>query len=446
MSKARVLVVDDDASGRRWLGKLLLKEGYDVDVAADGAEALELVNLRAPALIITDLNMPRMSGMELLSRVKQKHPQLAMVMVTAQDHVASAVAAMRAGAQDYLTKPIDFDVLLLTIERTLSHLALLSEAESLRTQLRDREGAGLGELVGTSPLMQRIFKDVRRVAASKASVLITGSPGTGRSALARTIHTLSGRGGLFVEFDCATASANAFELEAAQDEVFRLSAAQQADGGTLCLSDVCELAAPAQAALLTMLETLSGSVGADDENSLPNVRIIGITRRDLQAQVREGCFNEALLYRLGVVQLALPPLRLRGTDSVLLAEHFLRRAAADNRRVLNGLSEPARQQVLAHDWPGNLPELRRAMEHAVLFTEGDMVQVEALDVEPTPDIAAGIKIPGSTLAEVERYVILKTFEASEGSTSKTAEWLDVSLRTIQYRLAEYGVPTRRSKS
>jgi two-component system response regulator HydG len=445
MSKTRLLVVDDDASGRRWLGKLLLKEGYEVDVAGDGAEALELIALRAPALVITDLNMPRMSGLDLLSRVRQSHPGIAMVMVTAQDHVASAVAAMRAGAKDYLTKPIDFDVLRLTVERTLSHLALVSEADSFRRQLRDREGAGLGELVGTSPAMQGLYHRIRQVAAARAPVLIRGEVGTGRATLARTIHAQSGRSGAFVELSSDSLPDDAFLLDSPGDQEFRPSPAQRADGGTLCITDVGALSTAAQARLLKMLDTLADASGAED-SAVPDVRVLGVTRRDLTAAAREGSFLQELLYRLAVVELEVPVLRLRGGDVVLLAEHFLQRAARDGRRAVQGLSEAARRKILTHTWPGNLPELRRAVEHASLFGAGELLEPDAFDFEGVPCSSDGIRIPGSTMAEIEKHVILQTFEATDGSTARTAELLDVSLRTIQYRLAEYGIPTRRGRA
>ncbi|HXK19863.1 MAG TPA: sigma-54 dependent transcriptional regulator [Polyangiaceae bacterium] len=429
MSNARLLIVDDDASGRRWLAKLLTKEGYEVDVAADGNEALRLIAERAPTLVITDLNMPKMSGLELLERVRAQSPEVAVVMVTAQDRVASAVAAMRAGAHDYLTKPFDFDTLRLSVERTLAHQALVSEAENLRRQLRTRDQDGLAELLGVSPPMQRVYRLARQVGSSRASVLARGESGTGRRALGRTIHALSGRSGAFVSVDCSSITAQAL-----------VTRAEQARGGTLFLHEVGLLEPALQAQLLQLFEAR-----AEVDAKPGDLRVIASSNRDLKSEVQAGRFREDLLYRLSVVSIDVPPLRLRGSDVMVLAEHFLREFARENRRPIEGLSDGARRKVLAHPWPGNLRELQNAMQRAVIVSEGPLVEAEALPFDADPMVFDGIRIPGATLAEIEKFAITKTFDAAEGSTARAAEILDVSLRTVQYRLAEYGIPTKRSK-
>jgi two-component system response regulator HydG len=424
MIRARLLVVDDDASGRRWLGKLLLKEGYEVDVAEDGPEALRLLLARAPALIITDLNMPKMNGLELLQRVRETNAAVGMIMVTAQDRVASAVAAMRAGALDYLTKPLDTDALRLSVERTLAHLALVSEAEDLRRRLRARDGEGLADLVGTSPPMQRVYRVARQIASAQASVWVRGETGTGRRALARTIHELSLRPGAFVAVDCATV-----------DGATLVERARQAGGGTLFLSQVCEHSSQAQLALLELFE--KGDSAA---------RVIVSSRKDPALEVEQGHLREQLRYLLSVVTIEMPPLRLRGSDVVALAERLVHKFAQENRRLVEGLSDAARRKVAAYHWPGNLPELENVLHSAVLLTEGVFVEPEALPFQPVAESFESLRIPGATMAEVERYVITKTFEAAEQSSARAAEILDISVRTIQYRLAEYGIPTKRAKT
>ena len=424
MTKARLLIVDDDASGRRWLGKLLIKEGYEVDVAEDGREALRLLMTRAPALIITDLSMPNMNGLELLKQVRAANSAVGIIMVTAQDRVASAVAAMRAGALDYLTKPLDFDALRLSVERTLAHLALVSEAEDLRRRLRARDGEGLADLVGSSPPMQRVYRVARQVASAQAGVWIRGEAGTGRRALAATIHELSGRPGPFVGVDCPSLSASNLAERV-----------EQAVNGTLFLSDACALSMSAQLALLDLFE--KGGISA---------RVIAASHQDPRLEAQAGRMREPLVYKLNVVSIDMPPLRLRGNDVAALAERLVHKFAQENRRLVDGLSDAARRKIAAYHWPGNLPELENALLSAVLLTEGAFVEPEALAFEPVAESFENLRIPGATMAEVERYVITRTFEAAEYSSARTAEILDMSVRTIQYRLAEYGIPTKRAKT
>jgi two-component system response regulator HydG len=453
MNKARVLVVDDDASGRRWIAKLLGQEGYDVEVAVDGSDALQIIVERAPSLIVTDLSMPKMGGLELLKRVRESNPSIAMIVATAADNVTSAVEAMRAGAQDYLTKPVSFEALKLSVERTLAHQALVSEAENLRRQLRAEAKEGLEGLIGTSPPMQRIYRMARQVAQSKATVLIGGESGTGKGELAKAIHALSGRPGPFVALPCPALAESVLESELFGHEkgAFtgadrqRIGRIEQANGGTLFLDEIGEIPLSIQVKLLHVLQQQSFERVGGNEQVRVDVRLIAATNKDLAAEVRERRFREDLYYRLNVVSLEMPPLRLRGGDVVLLAEHFALRYARENQRNIEGLAEETRRKISAHHWPGNVRELENAMARAVLFTEGNLVPAEALPFDAVPADMDGIRIPGSTMAEVEKYVITKTLEAADGSTARAAEILDVSVRTVQYRLHEYGLPARRSK-
>jgi len=455
MSKARVLVVDDDASGRRWIAKLLGQEGYDVEVAADGAEALRIVQERAPALIVTDLSMPNMDGMELLRRVRQSNPEISMIVATAADNVSSAVDAMRAGAQDYLTKPISFEALRLSVERTLAHSALAAEAENLRRQLRTRDHDGLEGLIGTSASMQRIYRMARQVAQSKATILIGGESGTGKGELARAIHALSGRSSSpFVALHCPALAESVLESELFGHErgAFtgadkqRIGRIEQANGGTLFLDEIGDIPAATQVKLLHVLQQQTFERVGGNEAVHVDVRLIAATNKDLAAEVRERRFREDLFYRLNVVKLDMPPLRLRGGDITLLAEHFIAKFARQNQRGVEGLSDEARQKIAAHRWPGNVRELENAMERAVLFTDGNVVLADALPFDTVPATFEDIQVPGASMAQVEKYVILKTLEAAEGSTARAADILDLSVRTIQYRLHEYGVSPARTKA
>ncbi len=455
MSKTRILVVDDEATARNGLGKLLEQEGYVVDLAGDGVEALASVSDNPPALIISDLKMPNMDGMELLKQLRERGIEIPTVVATAFGEVSTAVAAMRAGAEDYLTKPIDFDALLLVVERTLAREELKSEAENLRRQLRARDKEGLEGLLGASPAMQRVYMMVRQVAAARATVLITGESGTGKGEVARALHSLSPRKHApFVFLHCAALAESLLESELFGHEKGAFTGAdkkrigrfEQADGGTLFLDEIGEIPAATQTKLLQILQERSFQrVGGNDTIKV-DVRVVAATNKNLPEEVRERRFREDLYYRLNVVHIEMPPLRQRGNDVVLLAEHFLRRFARENNRRIDAFSDTARAKLVAHRWPGNVRELENAVERAVVFTDAALVEAEALPFDAAPaSIEGGPRLPGATMAELEKYAILATLDAVGGSTSRAADMLDISARTIQYRLHEYGVAPFRTK-
>ncbi len=455
MSKTRILVVDDEATARNGLAKLLEQEGYPVDLAGDGKEALASVAENPPGLIITDLKMPNMDGMELIKQLRAQGVETPAIVATAFGEVATAVAAMRAGAEDYLTKPIDFDALLLVVERTLAREELKSEAENLRRQLRVRDKEGLEGLLGASAAMQRVYQMVRQVAPARATVLITGESGTGKGEVARAVHALSPRkSGPFVSVHCAALAESLLESELFGHEKGsftgadrkRLGRFEQAHGGTLFLDEIGEIPASTQIKLLRVLQERAFERVGGNETISVDVRVVAATNKDLAQEVREKRFREDLYYRLNVVHVDMPPLRQRGNDVVLLADHFLRRFSRENHRRIDLFSDAARAKLVAHRWPGNVRELENAIERAVVFTESEVVEAEALPFDSVPaSIEGGPRIPGATMAELEKHAILATLGAVNGSTSRAAEMLDISARTIQYRLHEYGVAAARSK-
>ncbi len=445
-SKARILVVDDEASARSGLEKLLKQVGYEVESAADGSKALAMAAAHPPDVVVTDLKMPVMDGMALLAALRAHHRELPVIVATAFGDVAAAVAAMRAGADDFLTKPIDFDVLSLAIERVLERRALRSEAENLRRQLDERDGEGLQGLTGASPAMQKVYRTVRQVAPSKATVLITGESGTGKGELARAIHALSPRAkGPFIALHCAALTEGLLESELfghergafTGAEKRRLGRFEQASTGTLFLDEIGEISPLTQVKLLRVLQERAFERVGGNELVSVDVRVIAATNRDLAADVREGRFREDLYYRLNVVHVEMPPLRLRGADVLTLASLFLRRFAEDNHKRVDGFTDAARTKLRAHRFPGNVRELENAIERAVVMAEGDLVDAGDLPFEAAQPHSGAIRIPGSTMAEIERYAIETSLEASSGSTAKTAELLDISIRTVQYRLQEY---------
>jgi two-component system, NtrC family, response regulator HydG len=454
-TQIRLLVVDDEAGVRSAMRQLLEAQGYRVDVAEDGVAALEHIADVPPDVVITDLDMPRMNGMSLLKELRERDRELPVIVATSSVELDSAVAAMRAGAADYVTKPVDFDALGLSIERALEHRQLKVENENLRRHLREKNGEGVQGLLGSSPAMQEVYRVARQVAPARATVLITGESGTGKGELARTIHALSPRATKpFVTVHCASLAETLLESELfghergsfTGAEKRRIGRFEQADQGTIFLDEIGEIPPSVQVKLLTVLQDRRFErVGGND--SIPiDVRIVAATNRDLAEDVAAGRFREDLYYRLNVVHVVMPPLRQRLGDVLTLAEHFLQRFVLENHKQISGFTDRAKTKIRNHRWPGNVRELENAIERAVVLCEGEWIDDAHLPRTSThPPAFEGVTIPGTTLAEIEKYAILKTLEAVEGSTVRAAEMLDISTRTIQYRLHEYGVAKPRSR-
>ncbi len=445
-TKGRILVVDDEPFARMGVEKCLRNAGYDVRGENDGASGLRAAAEFAPDVVVTDLKMPGIDGLELLRLVREQDRDVPVLIMTAAAEVSTAVAAMRGGADDYLTKPIDTEALILAVERAMERRSLRLEAENLRRQLREREGVGLQGLLGTSPAMQKVYRVAKQVAGARATVLITGESGTGKGELARAIHTLSPRAsGPFTVLHCAALAESLLESELFGHEKGsftgaerrRLGRFEQANGGTLFLDEIGEISGSLQVKLLRVLQERTFERVGGSETIKVDVRLIAATNRDLAQEVRERRFREDLYYRLNVVHVHMPPLRLRGHDALVLAEHFLKKFAEENHSGLEGFTERARQRIARHAWPGNVRELENAIERAVVLCDGGAIDEDLLPFEDAPDVQAGIRVPGSTMAEIERHAILSTLEAVGGSTARAAEILDISVRTIQYRLHAY---------
>lgn len=443
-----ILVVDDEATARSGLERILSGEGYAVVTAADGTEALEQARQRAFDAVITDLRMPGMSGLELTAELREVDPGLPIVMATAFGDVQSAVQAMRAGADDYVTKPVDIEALSLIVKRVIDRREVERENGRLRQQLREREGGGLEGLVGGSPAMHALYKTIRQVAPSRATVLVSGESGTGKGEVARAIHAQSSRSKApFVTLQCAALAESLLESELFGHEKGSFTGAdrrrvgrfEQASGGTLFLDEVGEIPMGTQVKLLRVLQERTFERVGGNEAIKVDVRVVAASNRDLAAEVRAGRFREDLYYRLSVVHLDVPPLRLRGSDIIVLAEHFLKVFAADNHRSIKGFTESAKRKLQAHRWGGNVRELENTIERAVVLTDSDVLDAGMLPLDEGAASAAAIRIPGSTMADIERHAILSTIEAVGGSTAKAAEVLGISVRTIQYRLHDYGV-------
>ncbi|HEY4121649.1 MAG TPA: sigma-54 dependent transcriptional regulator [Byssovorax sp.] len=449
--KIRVLVVDDEASARGPVERLLKDEGYLVDAAEDGVAALAIAAERPPDVIVTDLNMPNLDGLGLLAKVREQDGP-PVIMVTGVSDMSFAIRAMRAGAEDYLTKPVDVDALLVSIERTLERRALRSESAALRSEIAERDGGGFGSLLGASPAMQRVYRMARQVAGARATVLITGESGTGKGELARAIHAHGPRSKQpFVSLHCAALAESLLESELFGHERGAFTGAdkrragrfEQANGGTLFLDEVGEIPMATQVKLLRVLQERTFERVGGNETVSVDVRLVAATNRDLVAAVNDGRFREDLYYRLNVVHLDMPPLRVRDADVLLLANRFLARFAEDNHRDIRGFGDRARAKIVAHRWPGNVRELENAIERAVVLCDGPLIEEEHLPVEVGSVGKGSARIPGSTMAEIERFAILSTMDACGGSTTKAAEMLDISVRTIQYRMHDYGLAAKK---
>ena len=447
-NRGRILIVDDEAGARSALAELLRDEGYEVETAADGFKALPKLDDLAPDLVITDLHMPGMDGLELMRRVRESDDERAVVMMTADGSVETAVAAMRQGAADYVTKPINLDELLLIVDRVLERRRLRAETTHLREQLAERRG--MKNIVGVSAPMQRLFEIVRQVAPARASVLIMGESGTGKELIAEALHEHSPRAKApFIKLHCAALAESLLESELFGHErgAFTGAAArrdgrfQQADGGTLFLDEIGEISPAIQVKLLRFLQEREFERVGGNTTIKVDVRVIAATNRDLPRLVKDGGFREDLFYRLNVVALEMPSLRERPGDLPLLAVHFLGKFAAENGKTIGGFADDALTALARHDWPGNVRELENAIERAVVLCRGDIIhaaelpsQVATAERKPA---TGGPAIPGSTLAAIERHAILTTLALTGGSTSRAAEILGISTRTIQYRLRDY---------
>jgi len=445
---ARVLVVDDEANARSALAEMLSEEGYVTEVAADGREAYEMLEEFEPHVVLTDLKMPRMDGIELLREGRALAPDAVFVVMTAFGSIDTAVEAIKAGAENYLTKPLDVDAVLALVARALEK----SELKIERTQLRERLGRRLklGGIIGEHPSMQRLLKMVGQVAKSRATVLIHGESGTGKELIAAAIHHNSRRSdGPFIRLNCAALAESLLESELFGHEKGAFTGAmtrragrfEQAHKGTLFLDEVSEIPMATQVKLLRFLQEKQFERVGGNETVQVDVRVLAATNRDLKQRVEQGDFREDLYYRLNVVQLDVPPLRARRSDIPVLARHFLRKYAEENDADIGGFTDEAKQALMAYPWPGNVRELENAIERAVVLCEGRRVEAELLpgntSDSPVKSDELGLLIPGITMAEVERIVLERTLEAVGGSTAKAADILGISRRKIQYRIKEW---------
>jgi DNA-binding NtrC family response regulator len=445
MSLGRVLIVDDEAHARNTLAALLQDEGYEVETAPDAFKALGKLDEAAPDLVLTDLQMPGMSGVELLHKVRERSDDVVVVLMTAFADLQTAVSAMREGAADYLTKPLNMHQLSAVLTREMERLRLRREAGSLRARLAERYS--FDNILGSSPVMQTVFKMVAQVAPAKASVLLTGESGTGKGMIAAAIHQRSPRAARpFVKLHCAALAESVLESELFGHERGAFTGAigrregrfEQANGGTLFLDEIGEISPAVQVKLLRFLQEQEFERVGGNETIRVDVRVITATNRKLKEEVARGRFREDLFYRLNVINIEMPALRERPSDVSLLAGHFLRKFAKENGKTIDDFDEAALAAITGYAWPGNVRELENMIERAAVLCNGPRITLAELPQNlPANRPAEGIRIPGSKFDDIERYAITKTLEAVGGSTADAAEILGISIRKIQYKLHEY---------
>ena len=445
--RPHVLLVEDDVAMCEFVELGLRKRGFDVTWRVDPVAALELLPKHDFAAVVTDLNMPALRGTEVCSHVLAERPDLPVLVITAFGSMQSAIAAIRAGAYDFVPKPFDIDTLAIALQRAAQHRSLSDEVNRLRRAVASNHH--FGEMLGTSPAMRKVYDLIERIAETDVSVLISGESGTGKELAARAIHQRSARrGGPFVAVNCSAVPEFLLESELfghvkgafTDAHAARKGLFQQAHGGTLFLDEIGDLPLGLQPKLLRALqERRVRPVGGDSE--LPvDVRIVAATNRDLESATEEHRFREDLYFRINVVQINLPPLRSRAGDILLLAQHFLSRFALRANKQVTGLSPKAAERLLSYSWPGNVRELSNCIDRAVALSQYDPIGLEALPEKvrsgSRQDVLAASLDPTElvSLAEIERRYVLHVLDTVKGNRSLAAQILAIDRRTLYRKL------------
>lgn len=445
--KFTILVIDDEKNIRTGLQAALELDGYEVLLAEDGTTGLSLALNNEVDLVITDLRMPGVSGEDVLRRITTETPGIPVIVLTGHGTVENAVEAMRSGAYDFLTKPLNLDRLSLLVKRALQSRELVLQNRELEQEAEKRKS--FEHIIGKSPSMLKLFDVVKRVAPTRASVLITGESGVGKELIANALHNLSTRkDNPIIKVHCAALAENILESELFGHEKGAFTGAvsrkrgrfELAHGGTIFLDEIGEINQSVQIKILRVLqEKMFERVGGEDTIEV-DVRVITATNRDLEKEIAEGRFREDLFYRLNVVRIHVPPLRERKDDLPLMISAFVKEFAEENGKVIENIDPKARQALYAYDWPGNVRQLRNCIESAVVMTTGTVITLDELppSIREMDEVPA-ITIPvGATMADAEREIILQTLAAQNGNKSKTAEVLGIGRKTLHRKLDEYG--------
>jgi len=455
--KHRVLVVDDEESPRSGLTSLLSTWGYEVEAADNGQQALEVAQAFRPAVVVADLVMPGLSGIELLRALGEELNGVIVIIVTGHASIDTAVTAVRDGAYDYLTKPVDPRRLRVVLSKAIEKAEVVREVTLLRRQLEDNRG--LGQLLGTSGAMREVYRLIELAAPTTAPVLISGETGTGKELVARTIHEQSPRARQpFVAVNCSAIPDTLLESELFGHERGAFTGAldrraglfELADAGTIFLDEITEMSGALQAKYLrTLQDGTLRRLGGKSEIQV-DVRVVAATNKDPLAAVEDGRFREDLYYRLNVLSIAMPPLRQRAEDIPVLVDAFIRDFDTKYDRAVSGVSEAGMRLLLDHSWPGNVRELRNTIERAVVAATGETIPAEALSVGPAPPSGAppsgdSVVLPvGSTLESAERELLLRTLASTGNNKTRAADILGITPKTLHNKLQRYAAQERAS--
>ena len=446
--KFTILIIDDEKNIREGLGAAFEMEGYEVRLAANGKEGLDLIAKGDIDLVITDLRMDGISGEEVLRRVTTETPGIPVIVLTGHGSIDAAVDAMRNGAYDFLTKPLNLDRLSMLVKRALERRELSLQHTQLKAEVSSAHT--LDNMIGKSAEMQKVFTLIKKVAPTKASVLITGESGVGKELVADAIHNLSPRSAHeMIKVHCAALSETLLESELFGHEKGAYTGAEKMQKGrfelahesTIFLDEIGEVNASVQVKLLRVLQDHKIIRVGGEKTIDIDVRVIAATNRDMEKEVKEGRFREDLYYRLNVVHIAVPPLRERRDDIPLLLNAFLKEYAKENGKNVTGIDNRARALLYKYDWPGNIRELRNCIESAVVMCGGNEITPEDLPPTVSASIAApSITIPvGTTLDDAEKAIICENLAANKGNKSKTADILGIGRKTLHRKLQEYGI-------
>jgi DNA-binding NtrC family response regulator len=445
--KQKVMIVEDDSSLRDTLAQFLARVGYEVSTAHDGREALARVDEVLPDVILTDISMPEVDGLALLEEIKARYPDTITIMMTAFSSIDSAVEAVRRGAEDYVSKPLQLGDLQVRIERALDRSVMRRRLSQIETEVRNRYR--FDQIIGRAAAMQRVFEIIERVSATNTTVLICGRTGTGKELVARAIHYNSRRSKApLVDINCGALPEQLVEAELFGHQKGAFTGATEtkkglfetADGGTIFLDEVQALRPDLQAKLLRALQERTIRRVGGRENIPVDVRVIAATNRDIAEAVRKGEFREDLYYRLNVVNIFLPDLRDRREDIPLLIDHFLKQYADSNGEPPRHFSNEAMRLLLSYDWPGNVRELQNAVEHALAIGTGGTLEIDDLPSHIASTGASYSLDSGSdprTLEELERQHVLRVLSETGGNYSRAAEILGIDRRTLYRKLERY---------
>jgi DNA-binding NtrC family response regulator len=453
MDKVKILIAEDEKPQRDLLEGFLIKEGFSVEAVANGREVLHKLEGDFFDIALVDYKMPELDGLQTLREIRKLYPDLPVVMMTAYGTVETAVASMKEGALDYLTKPIDLDELLLMLQKVIERSNLIKENRELKTQLQERYA--FPHIVYGSPKMEEVMGLVARVAPSQTTILIRGESGTGKELVANAIHYASPRSGKpWVKVSCAAIPETLLESELFGHEKGAFTGATQkrigrfeeADGGSIFLDEIGDLSPGTQVKLLRILQDKEFQRLGSNLTLKTDVRVITATHRNLEETIKKGLFREDLYYRLDVISIALPPLRERREDIPLLIDHFLKKYSQENQKSVSEISKEARTLLLRYSYPGNVRELENLIERAVVLCRGEMITTQDLPFhikEETPEkpwiSSKKIKSLPESLEEIERDSIIKALHQHQGIQTKAAESLGISERVLRYKMKKYGI-------